>query len=86
MSELSEEEMLNIYGFLKKHADKLPSGPPCLSPEDKRPAVQDKHKIEELMHYIEGRLRAISWEKYQRHQGLLPSAEEESKEAEAKET
>jgi len=82
MSELSEEEMLNIYGFLKKHADKLPSGPP----EDKCPAVQDKHKIEELMRYIEGRLRAISWEKYQRHQGLLPSAEEESKEAEAKET
>jgi len=73
MSELSEEEILNIYGFLKKHADKLPSG----EQTDIRAAVRDRNKIEELMRYMEGRLKEIAWEKYRRTQGLSPPPLEE---------
>lgn len=73
MSELTEEELLNLYGFLKKHADKLGLNDP------------DRIEIKKLMDHFESRLREIAWSKYQEKQGIVPRLLEEEKKETVKE-
>ena len=61
--ELTEEEILNVYSFLKKLADKLQAGTP------ERAIVTDL-----IYNVLEKRLREIAWNKYQTEK-LTPAAE-----------
>ena len=75
-AELTEEQTLNLIGFLKQQAATLRAG-------------QDLKYLFELISYLETKLRSKitneAWEKYQREKGLLPQVEESRTTEEVKE-
>jgi len=56
--ELSEDELIELRGALRKYRDRLEL------------LTKDRRSIEKLITYIDDRLREISWEKYQKEKGI----------------